>query len=253
MTYEQYLRKLFKSPLSLTISIIMSTMVFFQFIALFVGRWIDLVEFGANVFLVVIVWTLFARCVSTKNKKLSSSLTCTFAWTIVKLISLGMAAIGILTVGIYTCVKAGKSGYKGQMIAAGLILLFIGLAIYIFRILACIYALIEIRQAKNAGTVYVLKKNWFVILIVLAGLRLAGLILQIIYAGLAGKGMYVLKCGMLDLFGVYGVGRSKFAGLIYGSISIGSTVFVVLTDLMYIAVFVILAIIMSKYRKALNM
>lgn len=252
MSYEQYLKKIFRSPLALTLCIILSAMIFFQFISLFFGRWIDLVEFGGNIFLLVTLWILFSKSSPKKGKKLSASLSCTFGWLIVKLISLGMAAIGILSVSIYTCVKAGKSGYKGQMLAAGFILLIFGMAIYVMRIIICIRALIEANRARHSSEMYILKNNWFVICIILAGMRLAGMILQITYSLLAGEGLSALRVGILDILGIYNIGGSKFAGLILGSIGIGSNIFVVIIDLFYIAIFVILGIIMSKYRKNVN-
>ena len=252
MSYEQYLKKIFRSPLALTVCIIVSVMIFFQFISLFFGRWIDLVEFGGNILLLVTLWILFSKASPKCDKKLLPSLSCTFGWLIVKLISLGIAAIGILTVSVYTCIKSGKSGYKGQMIAAGLILLIFGIAIYVMRIIVCIRALLEVNRARHTSENYVLKNNWFVICIILAGMRFAGMMLQITYSLLAGGGLSVLRMGITDIFGIYNVGGSKFAGIILGSIGIGSNTFVIIMDLLYIAVFVILGIIMSKYRKAVN-
>lgn len=254
MTYRKYINALAKSPMALTIYILFSSLVFIQFISLFLGRWIDLMENGVNIFMVVIMWMFFAKCVSKKNKNNKPIVTCTFIWTIVRLVSLGINIVGIIVAAIYTCVKSGDTYSKGMMIAGGIILLIVGLAIYIMRVLICIKAMSECIAIKNHwGIDYVLKSNWFTIMIIAAALRGGSMILQIIYTILARSGMGILHYGIFD-FGMweYSTDGSKFAGIIDGAIGIGSNIMVVIIDLLYIAVFVLLAVIMSKYRKAVN-
>lgn len=254
MTYKEYVKTLAKGPMALTIYILFSSLVFIQFISLFLGRWIDLVENGANIFMVVILWMLFAKCISKENKNKKPIVTCTFIWTIIKLVSLGIDIIGIIIAAIYTCVKSGDTYSKGMMIAGGIILLIVGLAVYVMRVLICIKAMGECINIKNNwGMEYVLKNNWFVMMVIAAALRGGSMILQILYAALAGSGMGMLHYGIFDL-GIWGYSTdgSKFAGIIDGAIGIGSNVMVILIDLLYIAIFVLLAVIMSKYRKTVN-
>lgn len=252
MTYKQYVKNMAKSPIALTIYILFSTLVFIQFISLFVGRWIDLVEFGTNVFMVVIMWMLFAKCVAKTTKNMKPIVTCTFIWAIVKLVSIGINIIGILVTAIYTCVKSGSTYSKGMMIASGILLLLIGIAIYVIRMLICIKFMMEAGAAKNSEKAdYVLKNNWFVMMIILAGMRGGSMLLQIIYSILAGEGMNVLHHGMTDLFG-YSIGGSRFAGIIDSAIGIGSNITVAMIELCYIAIFVLTAVLMSRYRKTVG-
>lgn len=67
MNYEQFVREQLKKPLALSAYIILSFMAFMQMISLFVGRWIDLVEFGSVVLLVVTAWLVFAQAISKKR------------------------------------------------------------------------------------------------------------------------------------------------------------------------------------------
>lgn len=247
MTYNQYIKNLAKSPLVLTTNILLSVLVFFQFIFLFIGRWIDIVEFGANVLLLVTMWMMFAKARSNREKSMSSVRTCTFVFAIVRLISLCIALIGIFVAAIYTMGNAtqyyfDEKHYYGNMVVGGLILLFFGGGIYVVRIIISVFFLSETGKIRRQPTNYILKRNWKAWFIVCAALRGGSLLIQWIFTMTAIVGINSLRY------------HSSFwlADVVLFAAGPGGIYGVTLLDLLYIAFFIILAVIMGRYFKAVK-
>ena len=253
MTYNQYLKKLARSPLVLTANIIFSTLVFFQFLGLFLGRWIDLVEFGANVLLLVTIWMTFAKASEKQEKSMSGVRTCIFVFSIVKLISLCMAAVAVVVVAIYAMVNSSTYDYyfnSSAMLIGGFFLLIVGTALYVVRIIFASLFIVETNGARKQPKNYVLKKNWQIGFIVFACCRGLGLILQYIFSATCIRGIRIQKYGMWDYYSSNT--NSRFASVIEGAIDIGGNIFVTIMDLLYIAFFIILAIVCAQYYKAVK-
>lgn len=252
MTYNQYIKNLAKSPLVLTANILLSVLVFFQFIFLFIGRWIDIVEFGANVLLLVTTWMMFAKARSNREKSMSSVRTCTFVFAIVRLISLCIALIGIFVAAIYVMGNATPEGAmigSGNEIAGGLILLLFGGGIYIVRIIISVFFLSETGKIRRQSTNYILKRNWKVWFIVCAALRGGSLLVQWIFTVMTLTRLHMLAFG--SYYFEYGT-NSSLASIISAASASGGIVGVILGDLLYIAFFIILAVIMGRYFKAVK-
>lgn len=247
MNYNDYMKTLFKSPMAITSYVLVSTIVFFQFIALFLGRWFDLVEFGSMIVMDVTMWLLFANSIN-KNQPLKKNapLTCTFAWMIVKLVSLNLGALLLVISGIYTIVIAGDTWERDIAITiAGVLILLLGTAIYAARIIINIFAIKEIVNVRK-GTmgIYELNERWFPGLIILASLRGGSLLLQYIVALMfnVSLGSYIK----------YLYEYSWFAGVIGNSLRAGSNICLTVIDGCYIALFILVALMAKKYCKAVN-
>lgn len=246
MTYNEYLKKLAKGPLVLTANILLSIIVLIHFIFLFLGRWVDLVEFGANVLLLVTMWMMFAKASSKQEKSMSGVRTCVFVFAIVKLISLCIAVVGIIITSIYAMTNSTQYFYDtehhyGSMIAGGLILLLLGGGIYIVRIIITVFFLSETGKIRKEPKKYILKRNWKGWFIVCASLRGGSLLVQWIFTmtsivGFAGILYYD------DDWLAYIIRFATVPG-IYG---------VTLLDLLYIAFFIILVVVMGKYFKTVR-
>lgn len=253
MTYNQYLKKLVKSPLVLTANIIFSTLVFFQFFSLFFGRWIDLVEFGSNVLLLVTIWMMFAKASSKWEKSMSGIRTCTFIFAIVKLISLCMATVAVIVVAIYAMVNSSTYDYyfnSSSMMIGGFFLLIVGTALYVVRIIYASFFIAETNGVRRQPENYILKKNWKIGFIILACCRGLSMILQYIFSATCIRGIRVQEYGMWDYYS--SSTNSGFASLIEGAIGIGGNIFVTITDLLYIAFFIIVAVVCAQYYKAVK-
>lgn len=252
MTYNQYIKNLAKSPLVMTANILLSVLVFFQFIFLFIGRWIDIVEFGANVLLLVTMWMMFAKAHSNKGKSMRSVRTCTFVFAIVRLVSLSIALIGIFVAAIYTMGNDTLEGTmfgSGNMIAGGLILLFFGGGIYIVRIIISVFFLSETGQIRKQPTNYILKRNWKAWFIVCAALRGGSLLVQYIFTVMTLDRLHMLAFG--SYYFEYGT-NSSLASVISSASGPGGIYGVILGDLLYISFFIILAVVMGRYFKSVK-
>lgn len=253
MTYNQYLRKLAKSPLVLTANIIFSTLVFFQFLSLFFGRWVDLVEFGANVLLLVIMWMMFAKASSKQEKSMSGVRTCTFVFAIVKLISLCMATVAVIVVAIYTMVNSATYNYyynSSSMLIGGVLLLIFGTAFYVVRIIFASFFIVETNGIRKKPQNYILKKNWKIGVIIFASLRGASMILQYIFTATSIRGIRIQAYEIWDYDNLSG--GSGFARVIENAVDAGANVLVTIIDLLYIAFFVILVVVFNQYYKTVK-
>lgn len=243
MTYEQYMKHIFKGPLAITSYILVSVIVFMQFIALFLGRWVDGVEFASMTLIVIIMWILFAQAVAP-NKKIKSAtiLSGTYAWIIVKLVSCALAIAGILSAGIYMIAKSFSDfGTNAGLMAAGILLLLFGTTIYVFRLVVCIMAIKEVNAIRqNKMKPYIPHKKWEVIGIILASLRGVSMILQYVVSALAYESLAVL--------GWY---SSFFAKILRHTVNIGNNICITVIDLCYVAFFIMFIIIVKQYRKTL--
>lgn len=252
MIDDVYYKKLFKGPISLSCYILMSVIVFMQFIALFLGRWFDIVEFSSTVLVVVLMWMLFAsnfsKGVRTVKKK---TMPLAFAWVIVKLVSVSMSILFILISGVYMIARAGYD-YAGLTVAGLLLLVLVG-GIYVYRLIINIMALMEINShIKDKNTLFIPEKKWFIFCIVLASLRGLSLILQCVISALAHKYLLIIgwedyTYGLFDGFSGNKLGGSFFARIICRSLNIGSDVCVTIIDMCYIAFFVLVAILIRRY------
>lgn len=250
MSYEEFMKKILSGPLVITSCILVSVIALFQFISLFTGRFCDLVEFSSTVILVVLMWMLYADAM-TRNKKINvkRSTACSFAWTIVKLVSIGLGILFMLIVGIYLIIKAGGRYGDAHITAAGVIILIIGSVIYAGRLVICIFAVKEIARLKNyMGTVYYVNPRWVTGLIVLASLRGAGMIMQYIVSFV----MYGSSVGeWINYLGMFG-GGSFFDVSIFRAVNVASNVFVTMADLCYIALFILTALVVRMYCRAVK-
>lgn len=255
MTYNQYIKNLAKSPMILTANILLSILVFFQFIFLFIGRWIDIPEFGANVLLLVSMWMMFAKAYSKQEKSMCSVRNCTFVFAIVRLISLCIALTGIFVAAIYTMANAAPESEEviifesGHMMAGGLILLLFGGGIYIVRIIVSVFFLCETEKIRKQPENYILKRNWKVWFIVCAALRGGSLLVQCIFTVMTSTRLLVLAFG--SFYFEYGT-DSSLASVIRSASVAGGIFGVILGDLLYISVFIILAVVMGRYFKAIK-
>ena len=218
MTYNQYIKNLAKSPMILTANILLSILVFFQFIFLFIGRWIDIPEFGANVLLLVSMWMMFAKAYSKQEKSMCSVRNCTFVFAIVRLISLCIALTGIFVAAIV-------------------------------RIIVSVFFLCETEKIRKQPENYILKRNWKVWFIVCAALRGGSLLVQCIFTVMTSTRLLVLAFG--SFYFEYGT-DSSLASVIRSASVAGGIFGVILGDLLYISVFIILAVVMGRYFKAIK-
>lgn len=242
MNYEQFVRKQLKKPLALSAYIILSFIAFMQMISLFVGRWIDFVEFGSVVLLVVTVWLIFAQATSKKKMNQKMIVTCTFAWSIVKLVSIGIALLMVVISSVYMCVKNSDYGYGNELMAAGILVLLLAGGIYGMRLVIGIFSLKEcVKLQKNTNSAYIFRYNWFVWGIVSAGLRFGGMLVLIIVSAVVGDTLCVLDC----------YNSSTFASILDASMGTGSVVMVSIIDLCYVAFFILFAISIKVYNNAL--
>lgn len=247
MNYNDYMKTLFKSPMAITSYILVSTIVFFQFIALFLGRWIDLVEFASMIVMDVTMWLLFAGAINKKVPlKKNAPLTCTFAWLIVKLVSLCLGALLLVISGIYVIVFAGGDwGRDTALTIAGVMIMIFGTAIYAGRIIINIFALKEMINIRKGSTgIYELNEKWLAGSIILAGLRGGSLLLQYIVSLLFSSSLG----GYYDYFDEF----NWFFGTIANSLRAGSNICLTVIDGCYIALFILVALLVKKYRKAVN-
>lgn len=247
MNYNDFMKTLFKSPMAITSYVLVSTIVFFQFVALFLGRWIDLVEFASMVLLVVTMWLLFAGAINKKAPlKKNTPLTCTFAWLIVKLVSLCLGALLLVISGVYVIVISGNVWRRDMTLAiAGVFIMLFGAVIYADRIIINILAVKEIVNIrKSPVVVYELNEKWFAGSIILAGLRGGSLLLQYIVALLFSSSIG----DYYDYFDEF----DWFFGIIVKSLRAGSNICLTVIDGCYIALFILTALLVKKYCKAVN-
>lgn len=244
MNYEQFVREQLKKPLALSAYIILSFMAFMQMISLFVGRWIDLVEFGSVVLLVVTAWLVFAQAISKKRMNQKMIVTCTYAWAIVKLVSIGLGLLMVVISSIYMCVKGSELGAvsDNQLMAAGILSLLLAGGIYGMRLVIGIFALKECTGLrKYSKGAYLFHYNWFIWGIVSASLRFGGMLVLILVSSVAGKMLHVL-----DYYT-----SNTFVSILDGCMSMGSIVTVSIIDLCYVAFFILFAIRIKVYNSAL--
>lgn len=243
MNYEQFVREQLRKPVSLTVYILLSVIAFMQMISLFLGRWIDIIEFASVVLLVVTAWIAFSQAVSKKKINRKQITSCLFAWSVVKLVSVGLALFMVVISSIYMCVVNSDFGYDNRLMVTGILTLLLAGGIYGVRLVIAIFALKDSTWLKyHEGGVYLFGRNWFVWGIVSAGLRFAGMLVLILVSAVCGK--------VFDVLAYWG--SSGFAGIISNSMSIGGIVMVSLIDLCYAAVFVLFAIIIKGYNSALG-
>lgn len=114
MNVQLEIKKMAKSPLSLTAYILVSTLIIVEFVNLFLGRWTSILLMLINITLVVGVWLIFATALM-KNKRVSKAgLTCTYAWSLAQLIYQAIvAAIFLLTAIIF--IVYGFKTYEGYV------------------------------------------------------------------------------------------------------------------------------------------
>lgn len=251
MDVKTFIKQMAKSPLALSSYIILSSMLFFQMITLFLGRWYHVLSMGVDIVLVVAVWIIFVTAVQ-KNKTVSSGgITCVYAWLLSRLIYQSIAAVACIASGIFMMVKG--FGQVTSVGIAGVFMLLLGICVNGICITMCVIMMSNIKKIKMAavnGMVYPLSKYTLPFMIATFSAEAVWLLYTTCFG-------YAISNGMFKLYYREYIWSDESAGawfarLLGNAYSMANIILGFFVQGLRIAFIVLMFVWMKKYMKALH-